>query len=50
MEANLKANGYRFSAAVRSIVESRQFRYRQVAPTSSEESTSTQVVQGRAAR
>ena len=50
MEANLKTNGYRFSAAVQPIVESRQFRYRQVAPTSSEESTSTQVAQGRTAR
>ena len=50
MEANLKTNGYRFSAAVQPIVESRQFRYRQVAPTSSEESTSTQVAQGRTER
>lgn len=50
METNLKTNGYRFSAAVQSIVESRQFRYRQVAPTARVESTSTQVVQGRTER
>ncbi len=50
METNLKTNGYRFSAAVQSIVESRQFRYRQVAPTSRVESASTQVVQGRTER
>ena len=50
METNLKTNGYRFSAAVQSIVESRQFRYRQAAPTARVESTSTQLAQGRTER